>query len=96
MPVNYIIQDTIKITVSITDYNGNAVDPDTISLSFYDCTGELLDTITPVGSGGVYTGFWTIKSDATHPEDVIAVVDYTHAGYSFRDKTTFRIAPAVR
>jgi len=96
MSENYIIQDTVKITATITDYNGHTVDPDTVSLKFYDCAGQLLDTVIPTGGGGIYTAFWTIKSDADYSQDITVVLDYTYAGYSFRGKTTFRVAPAVR
>jgi len=95
MAVSYLVQDTLKITVNIRDYNGNPVDPDTISLKIYDYAGNLIDTITPTGSKGTYTCYWIISSDIKYSQDLTAVLDYTYAGNSFRDKTTFRVAPAV-
>ena len=96
MAVSYLIQDTIKITATIRDCDGNPVDPDSISLKIFDYVGNLIDTVIPTGSGGIYTCYWTISPDITQPKDLVAVLDYAYAGYSFRDKTSFRVVPAVR
>jgi uncharacterized protein YfaS (alpha-2-macroglobulin family) len=59
-----VLGETVKITNDVTDFDGNALTPDSQEITIYDPNGVLKDTNTsPQGSAGSYFITYTIPSD---------------------------------